>query len=216
MEGRNPLPIPTPRPAPRSAITPTPIQIARRWRSRRETSVSPAPANGSRGAPRRSPARYGRSVRLSTSDAESIVAIETASTRKNAPARPPRSPNGTKIASVQKLDANTVGASSASASARSRPRAPSCARCSTMTIASSRTRPIAAAIPPRVMRFRDCRAMPRPRSVSATLPGSTTAASAPRNGLPMNAAMIAIASSPPTRSPSRTLPIEARMRSAWS
>ena len=67
-----------------------------------------------------------------------------------------------------------------------------------------------------VMRLSDWWKTPKPSRVSATLPGSTTAASPPSPGLPRNAAMIAIASSPPTSAPSRTLPIAPRTRSAWS
>src|SRR5882762_11392096 len=57
--------------------------------------------------------RSGTIVRQRRSEAPSIRAIESVSTRKNAPVTPPSRTNGKKIASEQRLDPTSVGRISA-------------------------------------------------------------------------------------------------------
>ena len=102
----------------------------------------------------------------------SAIAIVSASGRKNAPATPVSSANGKKMTIVERLEPVSGGRTSASperaGSAETRSSAWR-AMFSTTTIASSATRPIAAAMPPSVIRLIVWPDTPRPRRTIATV-----------------------------------------------
>ena len=144
-------------------------------------------------------------------EAVSMSAMASASTRKNAPVTPPSIRNGTKMASVQSVEPVSVGSNSAMAPLGVAPGIwARCARCSTTTIASSSTRPTAAAMPPSVIMLSDWPAADSPSRVNAMLPGRITAPASPSFKLRRNSTMTKMASSAPNSRLSRTPPMDPR------
>ena len=146
-------------------------------------------------------ASAGVKVSASTSETRRAIDIVIASGRKNAPGTPPSNPSGSSTAtgvSVEPTSAGPISLIDANEAApRDSPARRWRCRFSTTTMASSRMRPMPAAMPPRVMRLN---VMPRKRSARqamSTVAGITRAATPVAHASARKRNTVATASSRP-------------------
>jgi len=153
----------------------------------------------------------------------SAAAIVSDKALKNAPVTPVRKASGRKTSSVAMLDPVNGGRNSRpAASTASRPLAKASlapvrrARCSTMVITSSITRPTAAARPPSVMMLNDMPSMNSSSTVVASVAGTTSIATSVTRKLRRKASSTRPANPSPIRIASRTLPVDSVTSVLWS
>ncbi len=156
----------------------------------------------------------GVSVTASTSEVSSETTIVSASARKNTPVMPRRNASGmntTTGVSVDPTSGRKISPMPATtASARLTPRVRRVWIASTTTMASSITRPIAAAIPPSVIRLNVRPVSFIDTSVMSTVTGMTVVATSVVSQLLRNTKRIRTESARPKMIASHTLSTEAR------
>ena len=162
----------------------------------------------------------GVKVTARASEVSRAAVMVTASARKKLPVTPVVAISGRKTTTGVMVEKTSGVASSCSAMrmavVRDWPASRWTTMFSTTTMASSMTRPMAAARPPRVIRLKDCPMAQRKRIVTATVTGITRPATSELDQSRRKRKRIMQASTSPMKMASRTLAMDSRTSSDWS